>query len=348
MKTGFILFVLLFTSTVFSQNVTIPDANFKSYLLTNPEVNTNNDSEIQILEAEATTTLSFQFRMVSDLTGIEAFTNLTFLDCGDNNLTTIDLSQNLALEQLYCYDNQLTSLDLSANTNIFALDCRDNLLTNLDLSSNTLLSYLQCPFNNIETLNVSNTAIVTLRGYSNNISNLDISNTENTLATLLVYNNSITDLDLSNYTALTIFECHNSTALTNLNIANTQNMNITTFRSLNTPNLECIQVDDAAYSTMNWTNIDAGTSFNEDCSLGIPEFNLILKMYPNPTTNYLHLALLEKATYHIISLKGQIVKSGKLLKRNNILDVSDVAESIYILQLKTASGKSFTTKFVKK
>ena len=32
------------------------------------------------------------------------------------------------------------------------------------------------------------------------------------------------------------------------------------------PDLDCIQVDDVAYSTANWTNIDAGTTFSTDCS----------------------------------------------------------------------------------
>jgi hypothetical protein len=37
------------------------------------------------------------------------------------------------------------------------------------------------------------------------------------------------------------------------------------FIATNNPNLTCIQVDDAAYSTTNWTNIDAAASFSTDC-----------------------------------------------------------------------------------
>lgn len=344
----YIPFVLLFTCTVFSQNVTIPDTNFKNYLLTNVEVNTNNDLHIQVSEAEATTSLSFQFWQVDDLTGIEAFTNLTFLDCGDNNLTTIDLSQNQALEQLYCYDNQLTSLNLDENENLFALDCRNNLLSSLDMSNNPLLFYLNCPFNNITTLNVTDTAIQTLRAYSNAIVNLIITNTETTLETLLVYNNNFIELDLGNHSALTVFECQNSSSLINLNIKNGNNTNISTFRSSNTPNLACIQVDDVTYSSTNWTNIDAENNFQEDCTLGIETFNFMLSMYPNPVTNSLHLELLEQTQYSIISIEGKIVKNGELLKGSNILDVSILSENIYLMQLKTAFGKSLSTRFVKK
>ena len=37
----------------FGQNVNIPDANFKAYLVGNSAVNTNGDSEIQVSEAAA-------------------------------------------------------------------------------------------------------------------------------------------------------------------------------------------------------------------------------------------------------------------------------------------------------
>jgi hypothetical protein len=37
------------------------------------------------------------------------------------------------------------------------------------------------------------------------------------------------------------------------------------FDATNNPDLTCIQVDDAAYSTTNWTNIDATASFSTDC-----------------------------------------------------------------------------------
>lgn len=341
--------MVLFSLCMFSQNVSIPDANFKNYLLTNPEVNTNNDSEIQVSEASTFTgSLSFQFWNINDLTGIEAFTNLTFLDCGDNNLTSLDLSQNTALEQLYCYDNNLTSLNLSANTALLALDCRDNQIASLDLSANPLLYYLNCPFNAMSSLNVQNTSMQTLRCYSNSISELDLTtNTE--LTTLLVYNNDITELDLSNNSSLIIFECQNG-SLINLNVANSNNTNVTIFKAVNNPSLECIQVDDEIYSTANWTEIDDTTSFSEDCqSLNVENHSeLIFKYYPNPTTNTLHINLLEDIDYEVLSLKGQLLKQGRFLKGNNTLDVSFLPQGMYIIQGETTNGKLISTRFIKK
>jgi hypothetical protein len=63
---------------------------------------------------------------IADLTGIEAFTNLTRLDCYTNNLTAIDVSSNLALTRLHCADNQIETLDISANTLITDIQCHNN------------------------------------------------------------------------------------------------------------------------------------------------------------------------------------------------------------------------------
>ncbi len=46
---------------------------------------------------------------------------------------------------------------------------------------------------------------------------------------------------------------------------NGNNSMITSFNLSGNPDLSCIQVDDAADTTIRWTNIDAGTSFSEDC-----------------------------------------------------------------------------------
>jgi Leucine-rich repeat (LRR) protein len=106
--------------TVFTErgcNVFIPDARFKATLVANSSINTNGDGEIQVSEAEAyNDTIDVDDQGIADLTGLEAFVNLTGLDCGRNKLTSLDVSANTALATLWCYSNQLTSLDVSANT----------------------------------------------------------------------------------------------------------------------------------------------------------------------------------------------------------------------------------------
>ena len=63
---------------------------------------------------------------ISNLNGIEAFTALTGLDCGDNQLTSLDVSKNTALTELNCSFMQLTSLDVSKNTALTYLMCSGN------------------------------------------------------------------------------------------------------------------------------------------------------------------------------------------------------------------------------
>jgi Leucine-rich repeat (LRR) protein len=131
--------------------VNITDANFKGYLLGNTAINTNGDTEIQVSEATAFTgTIYCQSMGISNLTGIEAFTALTWLECSYNQLTSLDVSQNTALTWLLCYNNQLTSLDVSQNTALTSLWCYYNQLSSLDVSQNTALTYLDCNGNKFD------------------------------------------------------------------------------------------------------------------------------------------------------------------------------------------------------
>ena len=47
-------------------------------------------------------------RSMKDLTGIEVFTNLRYLDCSGNDLTELDLSKNKKLQVVKCYSNKIS------------------------------------------------------------------------------------------------------------------------------------------------------------------------------------------------------------------------------------------------
>jgi len=151
-----LLAVLASSSGTFAQNVNIPDANFKAYLVSQSSINTNADSEIQVSEATSFNgTIDVFALLISDLTGIEAFTNLTKLNCPSNNLTALDVSQNTALTELNVSDNKLTALDVSQNTLLVRFFAADNNLTALDISQNTLLKGLELNGNDLSSLDVS-------------------------------------------------------------------------------------------------------------------------------------------------------------------------------------------------
>ena len=245
MKTTLLFLSVFLSANLFGQNVYIPDANFKAYLVGNSLINTNNDAEIQLSEANAFTgTILCNDLSISDLTGIEAFTALTFLECSFNELTSIDVSSNTALTFLDCSGNNLTSLDVSSNTALTYLVCYSNQLTSLDISNNTAL---------------------TLLSFSNNqIISLDLSN--NTFLTdLYCEYNQLTSLDVSNNTVLIRLHCFFN-QLECLNIKNGNNNNMIIFLADANPNLTCIEVDDAEWSTANWDVIDDASSFSEDCN----------------------------------------------------------------------------------
>jgi hypothetical protein len=130
-RTLLTLTVALATSTITlnAQNVNIPDPIFKSLLVGTSIINTNSDSEIQVSEAIAFNgVISCHSQFISDLTGIEAFINITELQCHNNLLTQLDLSNNVALVALRCYNNQLTSLNIANgnNSNIYELRANSN------------------------------------------------------------------------------------------------------------------------------------------------------------------------------------------------------------------------------
>ena len=176
---------------------------------------------------------------LTDLSGIEWFTGLTYLSCNYNNLTELDVSKNTALETLECESNELTTLDVSKNTALETLKCSYNELTTLDVSANTALDTLYCSGNQLTTLDVSaNTALDTLYCRHNQLMTLDVSaNTalrwlwceDNQLAALDVsanrlledlscYDNQLAALDVSANTALEQLRCDGN-QLTSLDVS---------------------------------------------------------------------------------------------------------------------------------
>lgn len=153
---AFFIFISFRTLTN-AQNVNIPDPNFKACLVGNLLINTSGDSEIQLSEATAYTgTLNVNSLSISDLTGIEAFTNLNRLYCGFNNLSSLDLSYNVSLTYVNCVSNSLTTLDVAECINLDTLYCQLNNLTCLDLHQNANLNAVNCNSNNLTALNIKN------------------------------------------------------------------------------------------------------------------------------------------------------------------------------------------------
>ena len=139
----------------FGQNVNIPDANFKAYLVGNTAINTNGDTEIQVSEATVFNgTISCINLNISDLTGIEYFILIDELDCSYNLISVLDVSNCDNLVELYCTDNQITSLDVSDCLSLKKLYCYNNPIE--DLIVNPGLELLYCVNTELVDLDLSN------------------------------------------------------------------------------------------------------------------------------------------------------------------------------------------------
>ncbi|MCU4156574.1 InlB B-repeat-containing protein [Carboxylicivirga sp. A043] len=133
-----------------AQDIEFEDENFKQALLDIGNVDTNADGEISIDEANSYLfPITLNSKSISDLTGIEHFINITQLQCSDNQLKSLDLSNNPLLILLVCSSNQLISLDLSTNTNLVYLECSDNDLTSIQIGTNNEISPLLCNENRL-------------------------------------------------------------------------------------------------------------------------------------------------------------------------------------------------------
>ena len=172
-----------------------PDANFRNYLLS---TSYGKDGVITDAEIKEVTKISVVDKSIVSLKGIEYFAALDTLWCNYNQLTSLDLSKNIALTHLGCGYNQLRSLDVSKSTALTYLSCENNQLASLDVSKNTALIYLRCNDNQLTSLDVSkNTALVTLDCSVNQLTSLDLSkNTK--LRNLNIYSNKIKGTMMNN------------------------------------------------------------------------------------------------------------------------------------------------------
>lgn len=142
-------------------NIQFEDANFKAYCVEN--FDTDGDGEISTAEAAVVTTIQCQSRSITSLSGIQYFTALTSLNCSNNQLTSLNVSNHTSLSSLNCsYNNnltylncsgcQLTSLNVNGCTILNVLYCSNNQLTHLYVGDFYNLEYVDCSFNHITSI----------------------------------------------------------------------------------------------------------------------------------------------------------------------------------------------------
>lgn len=98
-------------------------------------------------------------------------------------------------------------------------------------------------------------------------------------------------------------------------------------------------------NSSNWIN-----ETNTNVTLGTIEEmgkNVKFKIYPNPSTGIFNISISEIATMEVTNILSKQIKSQKATIGNSVLDLSDVANGLYIVKITTANGNSKTVKVVK-
>ena len=153
---------------------------------------------------------------------------LAYLDCSNNYITEIDVSQNINLTNLNVYNNEITEIDVTQNINLEFLSITNNELTEINVTQNVNLLTFYVGENNLTEIDVTqNTNLYDFRVWENNLTEIDV--TQNTeLAYLDLGKNNLTELDVTLNTYLLDLIVYNN-SLTTLDLS--QNINLQTLTS---------------------------------------------------------------------------------------------------------------------
>ena len=174
---------------------------------------------------EAVTSLNIEDKSLTDISGIEYFTQLTSLYCGNNQLTALPVEKLTQLTKLSCFGNQLTALPVEKLTQLTSLSCGDNQLTALPVEKLTKLTELSCSYNQLTALPVEKlTKLTELSCSYNQLTELPVGNLTE-LTDLNCGTNLLTELDIENLTQLENLYCYNN-QLTSLPVGKLNNLNV--------------------------------------------------------------------------------------------------------------------------
>ncbi|CAL2064827.1 T9SS type A sorting domain-containing protein [Tenacibaculum sp. 190524A05c] len=245
----------------------VTDSNFENYLETH-DANGNvvlvgdlnslgngitSDGFVATEKIAVVTSLNISSSMIADITGIEDFTALEVLDFSNNGVGNFDLSNNIALKELYCATNGMSSINVAANVNLEVLNCSDNSNTTIDVSTNVKLKELNISTNGTTSLNLGSVSTLEIINASNNnLTTIDLSNLSN-----------LTDLNCDTNYTLDVTDFSPLTSLVNLNFSNTN------LRSLNLSSntlLETLTIDFMSGFYLDLSSNTALTSFSANSS----------------------------------------------------------------------------------
>lgn len=187
-----------------------PDTNFRKVLAKKYDVSNDGNGIITAEKIAATGILNISNQSIANLAGIGYFKELTRLYCDNNQLSSLNLSENPILLDLNCSNNQLNTFNTSKNINITSLNCSNNRLTSLDVSNSVYLSLLDCSTNQLTMLDISRNRNLDYLYCSNNLlTSLNVSSCWH-LRILTCFNNKLTSLNGLSDGFLAMLSCYSN------------------------------------------------------------------------------------------------------------------------------------------
>lgn len=242
--------------------VTIPDEFLRTYLLKYFDFDRN--GELSRYEASLVVRIDCPGNInagegayMCDATGIEACTNLRYLNLSGNDLTKLDVSNNKLLDTLDCSINTHLKIYVSQNKNLLQLHCYACSLEieRWDLSANPELKDLRIggdgyvAFDKVSILDCSNNhKLEVLMANLSQMSELYLDCPE--LQHLSLEGNSLSALDLSNCTKLVMLNfsgnniSHMNLQCPDLDLLKCQSNNLTTLDVSACPKLTVLYCDE--------------------------------------------------------------------------------------------------------
>ncbi len=328
----YIISFCLFVVAVFcakAQIINIPDANFKNKLVNGGSncdfatsysystgisneilvVDTNHNGEIEQSEALAIEFMNVVFSSISDVTGLEHFTNLKGLTLANNQIPVINLAPLNKLEMLSIFNNQLTSLDLTGLIDLKLLYCFSNQISILNFYGLPNLNIVYCGHNLLSSLDFMDNPLFEELGceYNPNLTTIKIKNNHTQLF------GSQTQLN----------QCWG-----------------------NNPNLNYICADaaeiPALQSFLAGCNMTQAITIDSACMLGVEGYTINeVGVFPNPSTGVVYLDNSNSSfkTVQVYNSMGQLISTQTLgVAANASIDLSSFSKGVYLLNFQGEKG----------
>jgi hypothetical protein len=297
-------------------NLSLKKLELSTGLTSTVDLSSNiNLRELQIREGSSTTNINFS--NLVNLRKLSYYGNLPTLDLTDCiklievsigyvtsqdlGLSSINLSNQPLLANLYISNTQITSLDLSNNVNLDNVFVPNNLLQNINFGGITYVRNLYCENNQLISLNL------------NSFQNLDI---------LSCANNNLTELRLKNFTIEDYIDFSGNPNLAYICCDAEQEVYIQNQALIN-DNFETVVNSDCESNGILSTEEVTNNGTN-------------ILFFPNPSNDFITFSTKDAiGSLSIFDVNGRLIRS--FVNITNQLDVSFLENGVYLLQRESAS-----------